>query len=368
MAKAHDNAEISTTHLDVVSGVLDPLLHLLDLFDFVVRNLYPPHLPHLVAQVVPMEAPLVEGLEAFGGLEWPKHYDDFASRIQSAAQIGLGTIAGLREAQSASEGAIQATRAMRRASGALELLYPLAAGMAPVSRFFLPEEARNDLALEARLREADIDRDIVGIMHVENEHEDRGGFSLYVPEYYDESLSWPVVFALHGGTGHGRSFLWNWMREARSGGVIVVSPTSIERTWSLIGPDVDSENLENMLDFVGEHWNIDRDHVLLSGMSDGGTFCYLSGLRAASPFTHLAPIAASFDPGLLEVIDGVHVEGRRIHVIHGALDWMFPVEVGRAARDALGAAGAELVYREIEDLSHSFPRDENLPLLEWFLG
>ena len=366
MAEEYDGAGDCETNFVAISGVLDPLLHLFDLFDFVVRHLYPPYLPQLVAQVTPMEQPLQDGLAAFNAISWSERYGDFAGRVSGSAEIALEAITGLREARDAPEGAIQATRALRGASAALEMLYPLALGIAPVSRFFLPEEAREDLELEERLRNADHDRDTVGVMHVENEISDRGGFSLYVPEYYEDDLAWPVVFALHGGSGHGRSFFWNWMREARSGGVILVSPTSMERTWSLMGADVDSENLEAMLDFIGTHWNINRERVLMTGLSDGGTFCYVSGLRAASPFTHLAPIAASFHPGLLDVIDEARVVGRKINIIHGVLDWMFPIEVARQARDALAAAGASLEYREIEDLSHSFRRDENIPTLEWF--
>jgi phospholipase/carboxylesterase len=47
---------------------------------------------------------------------------------------------------------------------------------------------------------------------------------------------------------------------------------------------------------------------------------------------------------------------------------MFPVSVARSAHGALGAAGAKVVYREIADLSHAYPRDENAPMLAWFLG
>ena len=366
MVKEYDEAGDDGTHYYEINGVLDPLLHLFDLFDFVVRHLYPPHLPQLVAQLEPMEAPLGEGLAAFNAVRWPEVYKDFAERVSGSGAIALAAIEALRQVQDAPDGAIQATRRLRSASEALETLYPLAAGMAPISRFFLPEDARKDRELLERLRTADIDRDNVGVMHFENERSVRGGFSLYVPEYYDESLAWPIVFALHGGSGHGRSFFWNWMREARAGGVILVSPSSIEQTWSLMGPDVDSKNLEAMLDFVAGHWNIDPERRLLTGLSDGGTFCYVSGLRAASPFTHLAPIAASFHPGLLDVIEDPAVEGRKISIIHGALDWMFPIQVARQARDSLSAAGANVTYREIEDLSHGFPRDENIPLLEWF--
>ena len=58
--------------------------------------------------------------------------------------------------------------------------------------------------------------------------------------------------------------------------------------------------------------------------------------------------------------------GKRIYLVHGARDWMFPVETARIARDRLKDAGAEIVYREIDDLSHTYPRDENARILEWF--
>ena len=37
----------------------------------------------------------------------------------------------------------------------------------------------------------------------------------------------------------------------------------------------------------------------------------------------------------------------------------------RLARETLLAVGARLVYREIEDLSHTYPRDENPRVLDW---
>jgi phospholipase/carboxylesterase len=42
--------------------------------------------------------------------------------------------------------------------------------------------------------------------------------------------------------------------------------------------------------------------------------------------------------------------------------------MARMGRDALLAAGARVVYREIEDLSHTYPRDENPRILEWLMG
>jgi phospholipase/carboxylesterase len=44
---------------------------------------------------------------------------------------------------------------------------------------------------------------------------------------------------------------------------------------------------------------------------------------------------------------------------------MFPVYTAQMTREALEAAGARLVYREIADLSHTYPRDENAKILDW---
>ena len=65
-----------------------------------------------------------------------------------------------------------------------------------------------------------------GIIHDHNEPGSRGGFSLYVPEYYTPDRAWPLVMALHGGSGNGRGFLWSWLRDARSLGAILVAPTA----------------------------------------------------------------------------------------------------------------------------------------------
>jgi len=44
---------------------------------------------------------------------------------------------------------------------------------------------------------------------------------------------------------------------------------------------------------------------------------------------------------------------------------MFPVQVARHTREALSAAGASAVYREIDDLSHCYPREINAEMLAW---
>ena len=153
-----------------------------------------------------------------------------------------------------------------------ETLYPLAPAFDPVSRWFLDPPLRQDDDLVARLRAGALrDDDVhVGVMHADNERESRGGFSLYVPEAWDGRASMPLVVALHGGSGHGRDFLWSWLREARGRGVLVLSPTAQGRTWSIMGGgDLDAESLKQAIESVAGRYPVDRSRVLLTGMSDG---------------------------------------------------------------------------------------------------
>ena len=100
-------------------------------------------------------------------------------------------------------------------------------------------------------------------------------------------------------------------------------------------------------------------------MSDGATYALLLGLTADMPFTHLAPACGVLHPLLLVEGRLGRARGRPIYLVHGALDWMFPVQTARMAAEALEAAGAAVVYREIADLSHTYPRDENPAILDW---
>ena len=354
--------------VDAIAGLLPPLLNALEGFAHVGRHLHPPNLAALARSVAELEAPVSEGLKAFQAAEWPAHLQAFQAQVTLAAEH-VGTAFGkLAAAATNPNAAMQGFRALRDVTRATEALYPVALTLPPVSRFFTEVGRRDDPALAAKLAAADAAREDVGVMHAANGRDERGGFSLYVPEYYDGGEPLPLVMALHGGSGHGADFLWTWLREARSRGAILVSPTAREGTWSLMGPDVDSANLDAIVERVAKRWNVDRGRMLLTGMSDGGTFCYVSGLRGESPFTHLAPISASFHPMLLEGFPAERLRGLPIHVMHGARDWMFPVEIAQTANAALTAAGAKVVYTEVADLSHTYPRDENPRLMDWFLG
>lgn len=353
---------MDSRELDDIVALLPPLLQGLDRLAIVARHFDPGRFGELMAAVGdPADALAAERrrLEA-----WPDELASARTAFTVASDAVLSAFNELQAAPEQEDGLMAVFRALRHLPRAEAALYPLARGLPPVSRFFLEPARRDDEALLRRLAEAP-EREITGIMHGGGEPGARGGFSLYVPEYYDDRVAWPVVFALHGGSGNGGAFLWSWLREARSRGVILVAPTAIDRTWALQGQDTDTPNLLRILDLVRRHWNVDETRLLLGGMSDGGTFSYVAGLEAASPFTHLAPTAAAFHPMLASYADRERLDGLPIHITHGALDWMFAVDMAREARSALETAGAAVTYIEIPDLAHTYPREVNGAILSW---
>jgi phospholipase/carboxylesterase len=287
------------------------------------------------------------------------------AEASDAATFALLACAGLRTSLDADNPVVAAYRAMRNYSRAQEALAAMADVVPEVGRYLLEPRFRDDPVLLTRL--AAPPGPETGSFHTDNQTNERGGFSVFVPSWYDAAHAFPLIMALHGGSGHGRHFLWNWVPEARSRGLIVVAPTAIGSTWSLMEPEIDSQNLDAILAKVRNRWNIDPKRLLLTGMSDGGTFTLLSGLAAESPFTHLAPAAASFHPLMLAITEPERLTGLPIHLTHGAQDWMFPVDGARTAYRTLASAGASITYREIADLSHAYPRDGQGELLDWWL-
>ena len=354
--------------IDAVAQLVPATLKALHALEFAGRHLSPTSLPQLIEAMAGRDDEVNAALSVSRALDWPGRLAPVRERLEPAAEAAAQGIAGLRAASDAPQPVVAAYRALRNYAKAAEAIYPMTAFLKPVSQFFLEPSARTDSALIDRLAAVDPTRGKVEVMHVGGAPGTRGAFSLYVPEYYDAATAYPLVVAMHGGSGNGGAFLWSWVREARTRGFVVIAPTAIGSTWSLMEPDVDGPSIDRMVEHVAAQWNIDASRRLLTGMSDGGTFSYVLGLRAGCRFTHLAPIAAAFHPMLMTFADADRVRGLPIQIVHGVQDWMFPPELARSAERTLAGAGAAVVYREIADLSHTYPRDENGHILDWFLG
>ena len=328
------------------------------------RQLHPPLIPRLrQALGVPRDR-LEEAIEAFASVAPDDEVlRSFHDRLAQGAAESLESLALFVDPGAPHEATARVLGSLARHRRAQATLYPLRSVLPALGQYFLEPPFR--------ARSPDFDREVApelrsGVLEAPGAEHDRGGFSLYVPEWCDGATPLPLVVALHGASGHGRDFLWSWLREARGRGFVVLAPTSIGPTWSLDAPGIDAPRLASMVDFVAGRWPIDRARILLTGLSDGATFTLLAGLLENAPYSALAPVSGVLHPMNLGIGNLDRARGRRIHLVHGALDWLFPIALARLARDELQGAGAELEYREIEDLSHTYPRDENDRILRWF--
>jgi phospholipase/carboxylesterase len=88
------------------------------------------------------------------------------------------------------------------------------------------------------------------------------------------------------------------------------------------------------------------ERIVLGGFSQGCAMAYALALYRGRP----RPDALLAMSGFIPAVDGFELDLEppfpRIAIVHGAFDQTIPVQWGRAARDTLEAAGADVLYRE----------------------
>ena len=353
------------TEFSEAVGHLGPaVLSSLQVMEGALRQMHPPRIDALRESMRPVLTRLGDRHAALQSTRPPEDLQEFSERLcRAASHTERAFRLFLGEAEDGPAGPMQMLESMRAHARAQAALFPLRSTLPPVDASFVEPGFEDRLPILAEGARREIP---VGLFNARNHADDRGGFTLYVPEDYAEDREWPLVVALHGGWGHGDDFIWSWLRSARARGWLLLAPTSLETTWSLYQPERDGRSLDAMVNYVCQRWRVDSERMLLSGLSDGATFSLLHGLaERPRPFTHLAPVAGVLHP-LAATGERLQRAARcRIRWIHGALDWMFPVEVAREAVKILREPGGEVLYEEIEDLSHAWPREWVGPLLEW---
>ena len=318
----------------------------------------------LQAPLRPLHARLREALDELQAAPLPARFLPLREQLLGGAEAALDALDVFTRAAPRERRSANALASMRGHARAQELLYPLRSLDPALGGLVAEPAVRGDLAaLDAHRQspQAGIQRS-----GPEDDPDARGEFHLYAPESLDGVEPRPLVVALHGGMGHGRDFLWTWLREARSRCFLLLAPTSVGQTWALMGPDADRQRLLTAVEFVRERFNVDGDRILLTGLSDGATYGLSTLLAGGTPFAAMAAVAGVLHPKNIADSAIAGAAGKRISITHGTKDWMFPVALARAARDALREAGAEVRYHEIADLAHAWPREENAAILTWF--
>jgi len=343
-----------------IDALVERLLEALEAFASALRHYYPGIVQQLRAQFASLSEALGNARRNLEAASVAPDMEDARRTLLEASALCLDALALTTHSEALEPSLVNVRKAGRRIHRVLEMLLPLCPVLPAVNRHFLEPGARPRVSKRLPVPEAD---PATGLAHVglDDDPYARGSVSFYVPDTGDGSEPLPLVVALHGGFGHGRDFLWTWLREARSRRFVLACPTSRNITWSILGPDADAALLQKVLADAAGRWNIDRNRVLLTGLSDGATYALKRALDVETPFSHFAAFS-----GILAPFDLSRARGRRIYWVHGAKDWMFPAWRAKMGEKELAAAGADITLEVVPDLYHAYAREKNGTVLAWF--
>src|SRR5262249_38999936 len=115
-------------------------------------------------------------------------------------------------------------------------------------------------------------------------------YALNVPANYDPGRRYPVRFQLHGGVGGRENNQPRGSGESPLQGaeqIYVVPYAWSEAPW---WSDDQVLNLEAINDSIKRTYNVDENHVVVAGVSDGGTGAYYIGMRDTTPYASFLPL------------------------------------------------------------------------------
>lgn len=156
----------------------------------------------------------------------------------------------------------------------------------------------------------------------------------------------PLVLALHpGGGSRGGPFLYQIVEPAlRDWGAIIVAPDSPGRRWSV---ESAQQSVLFLLDDVLERYPIDRDRMLVTGFSMGGSGTWFMATHHPEHFSGAIPIASAPGENPLDELGSMPV-----HIIHSADDERVPVGPAREAADTLAKRNHPVEYTELTGIGH----------------
>jgi phospholipase/carboxylesterase len=351
--------QVPSDYVAKLSPFDDAFLNFLRTGESVQENLRIREVRPAQAQMLEATGDLFRRFDAeFAPLTPPTEMRDFHERFVSAAGEMQKSF-NLFMAESGPNWTVSFLYSRRSLCRALYSLYELQVHLPAVSRYFTQDSAK---APEPPSNaEA-----AVGFVHHER-NEQRSDYSLYVPENYAADRQWPLIICLHGGYGEGYEYIWTWLRPARARGYLLLSPKSLDVTWTMTPNSIDTRSILTMFDEVATEYSLDRSRLFLTGLSDGGIMTYLLGIERHEMFTGIAPVAGALHPmvdPMLRTRTGREVP---IFVIHGVHDFIFPVTFTRQTNELLKSLGYNLKYEELPDWGHALTYSINERLvMPWF--
>jgi polyhydroxybutyrate depolymerase len=167
-------------------------------------------------------------------------------------------------------------------------------------------------------------------------------YSLYVPDKYDGTTRFPVIFAFHGDNSDGQSMRGAKLEEAAAGAAVIVYPDGPNQTWDLETPPEQNKDyalFDALLVDVTTRLCLDTKRVFAFGFSRGAFFanqlgCFrgdvlrgISGNSGGGPYSNNG---SDFDQNGFFKCPKPAVAAL---TIHGESDGAVPYSAGLKTRD-----------------------------------
>ncbi len=175
-------------------------------------------------------------------------------------------------------------------------------------------------------------------------------YTLDVPADYDPARPWQVRVQLHGGvTRPDESVRGDGSIGSLAGAdQIYVLPIGWADApwWS----DAQVTSLNRILDRLKRTYNVDENHVVLSGHSDGATAVYYFAMRDTTPFAAFLPlngfikVLANQSLNIREELFPNNLRNKPWFVVNGGKDPLFPAAMVEPYLTRFRAAGLALDY------------------------
>tara|TARA_Y100001978_G_C23688615_1_gene433372 strand:- start:105 stop:1142 length:1038 start_codon:yes stop_codon:yes gene_type:complete len=159
-------------------------------------------------------------------------------------------------------------------------------------------------------------------------------YIVYVPQTYSPSISAPLLFAFHGGSGFANDFMNNeadFRSVSDTAGFILVYPQALEdpndgNSTNWIHKEPTNHNdiffVEALIDNISMSYNVDTDRVYACGYSLGGMFTYDLACQLNSRISAVASVAGAAFMGAFSNCNLTHPTA--ILTVNGTIDQIHP--------------------------------------------
>ncbi len=171
-----------------------------------------------------------------------------------------------------------------------------------------------------------------------------GEYSLHVPSGYDPNKPAPLILALHGTDGNGRSYLRWWSRSF--GQQYLIAAPSAARQYGLGETSYAYRFTLAVLADVQRIAHVDPDRIYAGGTSMGAHFAYQLGCHLADRFAAIVPRAGSCHR-IVTYKYQANFRNVGIYAVNGQSDHLIPIKLARKGPQALKQLKHDIIYREL---------------------